>query len=57
MEWKKAAIPDDIQQLVNERSIARKEKNWPRSDELRILLAQKGYSVEDALDGVRVKKI
>ena len=57
IEWKKESLPDDVQQLVAERNSARKEKNWQRSDEIRILLAQKGYSVEDAPDGVRVKKI
>ncbi len=50
------AIPQEIQDLVDMRQKARKEKEWKRSDELRDLLHQKGYTLEDGPTGVRVKK-
>lgn len=51
------AIPAEIQALVAERSQARAEKNWKRSDELRAEIAARGYSVEDLPTGVHIKKI
>lgn len=41
----------DIEQLVNERSRARAEKNFQKSDELRAILTQKGISVSDLPSG------
>jgi len=42
---------------VDEREHARKSKDWKKSDELRNLLKEKGYSVDDTKDGQQVKKI
>lgn len=50
-------VPQEIQQLVDERQKARKEKQWQRSDEIRAELLQKGYAVEDGPTGVRIKKL
>lgn len=55
--WKAAqAIPDVVNKLVNERELARKEKDFTRSDELRVAIESNGYLVEDTLNGVKVKK-
>ncbi len=51
------AIPQEIQDLVDARQQARKDKEWKRSDELRAELQQKGYTVEDSPTGVRIKKL
>lgn len=51
----KDVIPKDIMRLFDERNQAREEKNWAKSDELRDLLAEKGYLVEDGKDGTVIK--
>ena len=39
------------------RKIARENKDWAKSDELRDLISQKGYNVKDTKNGVEVNKI
>ncbi len=46
----------DIQALVDERQIARKAKNFARSDEIRTLLAEQGIMLEDTKEGMRWKR-
>lgn len=53
----KDIIPKDIMAIFEERNQAREEKNWARSDELRDLLAEKGFLVEDGKDGTVIKTI
>jgi cysteinyl-tRNA synthetase len=47
----KTGIPDEIAKLVAKRNEARKDKNWKLSDLLREELKEKGWIVEDTLDG------
>ena len=47
-------IGEDIQALVDERQQARKEKNWARADEIRDMLAEKGYTLKDTPQGVQI---
>jgi cysteinyl-tRNA synthetase len=57
--WKKPvaeAWSADILALAEERVVARKSKNWARSDELRNLLADKGVAVEDGPGGQVLKR-
>jgi cysteinyl-tRNA synthetase len=55
--WEAAKIiPETVRELINQREIARKEKDFVRSDELRRAIESNGYIVEDTLDGFRVKK-
>ena len=49
-------IPLEVQQLVNDREEARKQKDWKRSDELRVDIEKLGYVIEDTADGSKVKK-
>lgn len=49
-------IPEEILKLVEERNIARKEKNWEESDRIRDLLQEKGYVVKDTKDGTKISK-
>lgn len=44
---KQVEITPEIQQLLDEREVARKEKNWKRSDELRDQLKALGFEVQD----------
>lgn len=46
-------ITDEQKQLILERTRAREEKQWDRSDELRDALAQLGIGLNDTPDGVR----
>ena len=49
-------LPAEIQDMVNQRAMARKEKNWKRSDELRDALAAAGYLVKDTPQGQSITK-
>ena len=50
------ALPAEIQQMVDERAQARKDKNWKRSDELRDAIKAAGYVLEDTPQGQKVRK-
>jgi cysteinyl-tRNA synthetase len=45
-----------IEALVAERSLAKKQRNFARADEIRKELAEKGVVIEDTKDGVRWKR-
>ncbi|MBN4054359.1 cysteine--tRNA ligase [Nitrospira defluvii] len=48
---------EGIQSLIEEREIARQEKNWARSDQLRDQLSRAGVVLEDRPDGTtRIKR-
>ena len=49
-------LPEEIQNLVNERNEARANKNWAESDRIRDLLIEKGYTVKDSKEGTIVEK-
>ncbi len=49
-------LPEDILRLVSEREEARKNRNWQRSDELRDMIRQAGYIIEDTKQGQKVRK-
>lgn len=49
-------LPAEIQQMVDERAQARKDKNWKKSDELRDALAAAGYIVKDTPQGQNITK-
>lgn len=51
------AIDPEILALVEERQLARKEKNFARADEIRDILKAKGLAVEDTANGPRVIKL
>jgi cysteinyl-tRNA synthetase len=48
-------IPADILELVAEREVARKAKEWKRSDELRNAIAAFGFDVRDTSEGPVVR--
>ena len=49
-------IPQEILDLVEQRKVARNEKNWAESDRLRDLIIEKGYSIKDTKDGVEIER-
>lgn len=50
-------IPQEVLDLVEQRKLARESKDWAKSDELRDLIFEKGYSVKDTKQGVEIKKV
>jgi cysteinyl-tRNA synthetase len=48
---RKAEFPPDIAKLIEERTAARRDKNFKRSDELRAALEARGYDVRDTREG------
>ena len=53
----KTVIPPEIAELVEARRIARLNKEWQKSDELRDKLAALGWEVRDTKDGQVVTKL
>ena len=53
----KQEIPDEIKALINERNMARENKDWEKSDKLRDLIQNKGYNIKDTKEGTIVSKI
>ena len=55
-EDKQSDIPEEILELVEQRKIARENKDWQKSDELRDLISEKGYIIRDTPNGAEVSK-
>ncbi len=53
---KEEPLPDFILKLMEERAMAREEKNFVRSDEIRDEILAGGYTLEDTKEGQKVKK-
>ena len=45
-----------IDALVAERTLAKRQRNFARADQIRNELAEKGVLIEDSKDGVRWKR-
>lgn len=50
-------LEKEIENFIEERQQARKEKNFKRADEIRDLLKEKGIVLEDTREGVRWKRV
>ena len=50
-EQEKVELPKEILELVEQRKIARENKDWAESDRIRDLLKEKGYIVKDTKEG------
>ncbi len=50
---------ENLQNLLKERNVAKKNKNWVESDRLRKLIDEKGYKISDNKNGssLLLKKI
>ena len=51
----KTKIPQEIINIAEQRKIARENKDWNKSDELRELIQSKGYEIKDNKDGYEIK--
>lgn len=51
------AVPDEVQKLLNERDVARADKNWQKSDELRQKILALGFEVRDNDSGSVIRRI
>jgi len=49
-------IPEEIKKLAEEREAARLAKDFQKSDELRKIIAGKGFSVKDTDEGYKISK-
>jgi cysteinyl-tRNA synthetase len=54
---KEDIIPDNIKNLAEDRSKARDNKDWAKSDELRDSIRDLGYEIKDVDSGYKVSKI
>ena len=50
------ALPVEVQKLIDDRQAARAAKDWARSDQLRDVIQDMGYTVQDTKDGMTVIK-
>lgn len=50
------AIPVDLEEALQKRLQARKDKNWALADTLRDFIHSRGYIIEDTAAGARLKK-
>ncbi|TMV44113.1 cysteine--tRNA ligase [Paenibacillus mesophilus] len=55
-EERNELLDEEIEQLIVERTEARKSKNWARADEIRDLLTAKGIHLEDTPQGLRWRR-
>jgi cysteinyl-tRNA synthetase len=53
---RQALTDEAIDALVAERTLAKKQRNFGRADQIRNELAEKGIVIEDSKDGVRWKR-
>lgn len=49
-------IPEDIQNILNEREAARVAQNWSEADRLRDKLQLSGYTIEDTAEGPKLSR-
>lgn len=49
-------LDEEIEKLIEERQMARKEKNFGRADEIRAMLLEQGIVLEDTREGVKWKR-
>ena len=56
VERKQEILDAEIEKLIEERQMARKEKNFARADEIRDTLLEMGIVLEDTREGVKWKR-
>lgn len=56
LQKQEEAVSPEVQAMVEERALARKNKDWKKSDELRDAIKALGYILEDTPAGQKVRK-
>ena len=51
------SLEKEVEELIEERQRARKNKDWKRADEIRDILKSRGIVLEDTTNGVKWKKV
>ena len=57
VEKEEEILDDDIEKLIEERQMARKERNFARADEIRDELLAKGIVLKDTREGVKWERV
>jgi len=57
LKFEELKIPKEIKKIADERENFRREKNWKKSDELRDVLKERGWSVKDVKEGYELEKV
>lgn len=57
MESNEDKIPEEIQELAQQRVQAKKDKQYQKADELRALIQEKGWKIEDTAQGPRLSRM
>ncbi|MEM4637735.1 MAG: cysteine--tRNA ligase [Candidatus Woesearchaeota archaeon] len=50
-------VPEEVKKILEEREIARKNKDYKKADELREKIKNLGFIIDDTKEGVKIKKI
>jgi cysteinyl-tRNA synthetase len=50
-------LPEEIQNMLEEREKARKENNWEKADRIRDEIQKQGYRLEDSEKGPKIEKV
>ncbi|MFP4112272.1 MAG: cysteine--tRNA ligase [Candidatus Woesearchaeota archaeon] len=56
-EEEKVSLDAELEKLVEERNLARKNKDWAKADQIRDELKARGYELIDTPEGTKCKKI
>lgn len=56
-QHKKIELPEEVKRLLEQRTLARENKDWALSDKIRDELKQMGYNVKDSKEGMTVEKM
>jgi len=56
MSFDRQQISEDVEKLIEERELARKNKNWSESDRIRDVLDKLGIIIQDTTEGPRWKR-
>ena len=54
---KEESVPEEVKEIAEERKLARANKDWAKSDELREKLKELGYAVKDSKEGYTLTKL
>ena len=54
---KEEILDEEIEEMIEARQAARKEKNFAKADEIRAQLLEKGILLEDTREGVKWKRV
>lgn len=54
-DWHEVAVPAEVLSLAQQRDEARASKNWQEADTLRDKITALGYTIEDSVEGTKVK--